>query len=92
MVKELKAFEKFLQGYKTYLVAIVAIAYGVLESGFRLHHWTSFGGAWTWVFSASGLAAFRAAFATYATNVLTTLAQPPVSPTVVTPTVTPPKV
>ena len=100
MKTELTAFEKFLKGYKTYLVALAGIIYGVLELGFNQHHWTNVGGVWTWVFSASGVAAFRAAFATYAETLLTGLGITPATlvgastvaplpPTTVVPDITP---
>lgn len=92
MLKDLKLFEKFLKGYKTYLVTFGAIVYGVLVTGFSQHHWTSIGGAWTWVFSASGVAAFRAAFAVHSQQVISALLGLGNQSTVVTPTVAQPEV
>lgn len=63
MRKELNAFEKFLIGKKTYILAVVWVAYGVLEQGWRQHHWNTLGGAWEWVLSGGGVAVLRAAIA-----------------------------
>jgi len=85
MKNELNAFEKFLTGYKVYLVAIATVVYGVLEQGFKQHHWTSVAGAWTWVLAGGGVAAGRAALAEIRVLLLSGV---PTS-TVVTPTATP---
>jgi hypothetical protein len=76
-MNNLKAFEKFLQGYKTYLLSIASIVYGVVVMGYQQHQWTTLGGAWTWVFSGSFIAALRAAFAVYVSNLLSSSYQPP---------------
>ena len=63
MVKELKAFEKFLRGYKVYIISILGAVYGVLVVGFDQHHWTTLGGAWTWLIGSGLSLAWRAALA-----------------------------
>jgi hypothetical protein len=89
-MSNLKAFEKFLQGYKTYCIALATAVFGVLYTGFHTHQWSTFGGAWDYVFSAAGLAAIRAALATHTSAVVDAIfASSNASTIVPTPTVIP---
>ena len=85
MKNDLKAFEKFLQGYKTYLTAIAIALFGVLYTGFHTHQWSTFGGAWDYIFSAAGLAAIRAALATHTSAIIDALSASGTASTVVSP-------
>lgn len=62
-MNQLNAFERWLTGKKTYIVAVATVVYGVLEQGWAQHHWTSVAGAWSWVIAGGGLASLRAALA-----------------------------
>ena len=72
-MSNLKAFEKLLQGYKTYATALAVALFGILYTGFHTHQWSTFGGAWDYLFSAAGLAAIRAALATHTASVVDAL-------------------
>ena len=84
-MSNLNTFERILAGKKTYIVALATGLFGILYTGFHTHQWTTLGGAWDYLFSAAGLAAIRAAFATHTSAVINAILSSSNASTVVVP-------